>query len=69
MGIRDRASTIVVRQKAAATVLWSSNASQFAPGADFQYTIEVFEGNHTDESKLTDKPVYKTCLLYTSRCV
>ena len=58
--IPQGASTIVVRQKAVATVLWSSNASQFAPGADFQYTIEVFEGNHTDESKLTDKPVYKT---------
>ena len=58
--IPEGASTIVVRQNAAATVLWSSNASQFAPDADFQYTIEVFEGNHTDESKLTDKPVYKT---------
>lgn len=58
--IPQGASTIVVRQKAAATVLWSSNASQFAPGADFQYTIEVFEGNHTDESKLTGEPVYKT---------
>ena len=58
--IPQGASTIVVRQNAAATVLWSSNASQFAPDADFQYTIEVFEGNHTDESKLTDKPVYKT---------
>ena len=58
--IPQGASTIVVRQNAAATVLWSSNASQFAPGADFQYTIEVFEGNHTDESKLTGEPVYKT---------
>ena len=58
--IPQGASTIVVRQNAAATVLWSSNASQFAPGADFQYTIEVFYGNHTDESTLTDKPVYKT---------
>lgn len=51
--IPEGASTIVVRQKAAATVLWSSNASQFAPGADFQYTIEVFQGNHTDEATLT----------------
>ncbi|MFR5134653.1 MAG: S-layer homology domain-containing protein [Acutalibacter sp.] len=58
--IPQGASTIVVRQKAAATVLWSSNASQFAPGADFQYTIEVFEGNHTDEATLTGEPVYKT---------
>lgn len=58
--IPQGASTIVVRQNAAATVLWSSNASQFAPGADFQYTIEVFQGNHTDESTLTGEPVYKT---------
>lgn len=58
--IPQGASTIVVRQNAAATVLWSSNASQFAPGADFQYTIEVFQGNHTDEATLTGEPVYKT---------
>ena len=58
--IPEGASTIVVRQKAAATVLWSSNASQFAPGADFQYTIEVFQGNHTDEATLTGEPVYET---------
>lgn len=58
--IPQGASTIVVRQNAAATVLWSSNASQFAPGADFQYIIEVFQGNHTDESTLTGEPVYKT---------
>ena len=37
--IPQGASTIVVRQKAAATVLWSSNASQFAPGADFQLSL------------------------------
>ena len=58
--IPQGASTIVVRQKAAATVLWSSNASQFAPDADFQYIIEVFQGNHTDEATLTGEPVYKT---------
>lgn len=58
--IPQGASTIVVRKNAAATVLWSSNASQFAPGANFQYTIEVFEGNYADESKLTGEPVYKT---------
>lgn len=58
--IPEGASTIVVRQKAAATVLWSSNASHFAPDADFQYTIEVFDGNHTNESTLAGEPVYKT---------
>lgn len=58
--IPEGASTIVVRQNAAATVLWSSNASHFAPDADFQYTIEVFDGKHTDESTLMGKPVYET---------
>lgn len=58
--IPQGASTIVVRQKAAATVLWSSNASQFAPGADFQYTIEVFEGNHKTEADLEGKTAVQT---------
>lgn len=58
--IPQGASTIVVRQNAAATVLWSSNAAHFAPDADFQYTIEVFAGNHADESTLTGEPVYET---------
>lgn len=58
--IPEGASTIVVRQKAAATVLWSSNAAILEDVADFQYTIEVFYGNHTDESTLTGEPVYKT---------
>ena len=53
-------ASIVTRVNQPATVLWSSNASQFAPDADFQYTIEVFAGNHTDESTLTGEPVYKT---------
>lgn len=58
--IPQGASTIVVRKNAAATVLWSSNASHFAPDADFQYTIEVFDGNHTNESTLAGEPVYET---------
>lgn len=58
--IPQGASTIVVRQKAAATVLWSSNAAHFAPDADFQYTIEVFAGNHAAESTLAGEPVYET---------
>ena len=58
--IPEGASTIVVRQNAAATVLWSSNASQFAPGADFQYTIEVFEGNHKTEADLEGKTAVQT---------
>lgn len=58
--IPQGASTIVVRKNAAATVLWSSNASHFAPDADFRYTIEVFYGNHTNESTLAGEPVYET---------
>lgn len=58
--IPQGASTIVVRQNAAATVLWSSNAAILEDVADFQYTIEVFYGNHTDESTLTGEPVYET---------
>lgn len=58
--IPEGASTIVVRQKAAATVLWSSNAAILEDVANFQYTIEVFAGNHTDESTLTGEPVYET---------
>ena len=58
--IPEGASTIVVRQNAAATVLWSSNAAILEDVANFQYTIEVFYGNHTDESTLTGEPVYKT---------
>lgn len=58
--IPEGASTIVVRQNAAATVLWSSNASQFAPGADFQYTIEVFYGNYKTEAELEGKTAVQT---------
>lgn len=58
--IPQGASTIVVRQNAAATVLWSSNAAILEDVADFQYIIEVFAGNHTDEATLTGEPVYKT---------
>ncbi len=58
--IPQGASTIVVRQNAAATVLWSSNASQFAPGADFQYTIEVFYGNYKTEAELEGKTAVQT---------
>ena len=58
--IPEGASRIVARQNAAATVLWSSNATLFAPDKDFFYTIEVFEGNATDEAGLTGQPVYET---------
>lgn len=58
--IPEGASTIVVRQKAAATVLWSSNAAHFAPDADFQYTIEVFQGDYKTEAELEGKTAVQT---------
>ena len=58
--IPEGASTIVVRQKAAATVLWSSNTAHFAPDADFQYTIEVFQGDYKTEADLEGKTAVQT---------
>lgn len=58
--IPEGASTIVVRQKAAATVLWSSNAAILEDVANFQYTIEVFEGNHKTEADLEGKTAVQT---------
>ncbi len=58
--IPQGASTIVVRQKAAATVLWSSNAAILEDVADFQYTIEVFAGNHKTEAELEGKTAVQT---------
>ena len=58
--IPQGASTIVVRQKAAATVLWSSNAAILEDVADFQYTIEVFYGNYKTEAELEGKTAVQT---------
>lgn len=58
--IPEGASTIVVRQKAAATVLWSSNAAILEDVADFQYTIEVFYGNYKTEAELEGKTAVQT---------
>ena len=58
--IPQGASTIVVRQNAAATVLWSSNAAILEDLADFQYAIEVFEGNHKTEAELEGKTAVQT---------
>ena len=58
--IPQGASTIVVRQNAAATVLWSSNAAILEDVADFQYTIEVFYGNYKTEAELEGKTAVQT---------
>ena len=44
--------SIVTRKNQPATVLWSSNAALMAPNKEFNYRIDLYEGNY--------------CLLYTS---
>lgn len=58
--IPTTSATIVTRKEAAATVLWSSNASQFAPDKDFTYTIQVYEGNFQTEANLDPNKLVKT---------
>ena len=51
-------ASIVTRKNQPATVLWSSNAALMAPGKEFHYTIELYEGNYADEAALSGlKPV------------
>ena len=46
-------ASIVTRVNQPATVLWSSNAAQMAPGKDFKYRIDLYEGNYADEAALS----------------
>ena len=46
-------ASIVTRKNQPATVLWSSNAAQMAPNKEFDYKIELYKGNHTDEAGLS----------------
>ena len=51
-------ASIVTRVNQPATVLWSSNATLMASGKEFNYTIELYEGNYADEAALSGlKPV------------
>ena len=50
--IPDGAS-IVTRVNQPATVLWSSNAALMAPNKDFNYRIDLYEGNHANEAALS----------------
>ena len=51
-------ASIVTRKNQPATVLWSSNATLMASGKDFEYRIELYEGNYADEAALSGlKPV------------
>ena len=46
-------ASIVTRVNQPATVLWSSNATLMAPGRDFEYRIELYEGNYANEAALS----------------
>ena len=51
-------SSIVTRVNQPATVLWSSNAALMAPNKEFNYRIDLYEGNYTNEAELSGlKPV------------
>ena len=45
-------STIVTRVNQPATVLWSSNAALMAPNKEFNYRIDLYEGNYANEAAL-----------------
>lgn len=46
-------ASIVTRKNQPATVLWSSNAAQMAPNKEFNYRIDLYEGNYTSETELS----------------
>lgn len=51
-------SSIVTRVNQPATVLWSSNAALMTPGKEFNYRIDLYEGNYENEAALSGlKPV------------
>ena len=51
-------SSIVTRVNQPATVLWSSNATLMAPNKEFNYRIDLYEGNYANEAALSGrKPV------------
>lgn len=51
-------ASIVTRVNQPATVLWSSNAALMAPNKEFNYRIDLYEGNYANEAELSGlKPV------------
>ena len=51
-------ASIVTRVNQPATVLWSSNATLVAPNKEFNYRIDLYEGNYANEAALSShKPV------------
>ena len=51
-------ASIVTRVNQPATVLWSSNAALMTPNKEFNYRIDLYEGNYTNEAELSaSRPV------------
>ena len=48
-------SSIVTRVNQPATVLWSSNAALMAPNKEFDYRIDLYEGNYENEAALSGR--------------
>ena len=48
-------ASIVTRVNQPATVLWSSNAALMAPGKEFNYRIDLYEGNYANEAALSGR--------------
>ena len=48
-------ASIVTRKNQPATVLWSSNAALMAPGKEFHYRIDLYEGNYENEAALSGR--------------
>ena len=46
-------SSIVTRVNQPATVLWSSNAALMAPNKEFNYRIDLYEGNYANKAALS----------------
>ena len=53
-------ASIVTRVNQPATVLWSSNAALMAPNKEFNYRIDLYEGNYTNEAELSASQLVAT---------
>ena len=65
LNIPTNSATIVTRKNAAATVLWLSNADQFATDGEgnpvsFTFTVKLYEGCAETEAKLDEEKLLET---------
>ena len=65
LSIPASTSTIVARKNAAATVLWVSNAKEFATDeegnpVEFDFTVKLYEGNFQTEAMLEEEKLVAT---------